>query len=206
MHKILISSRNPKKADEIKRLLGDVFEVSDLAGREDLPEVEETATTFSGNATLKAVEISQLVEGFVLADDSGLEVEALDGEPGVYSARYSGENATDESNNQKLLRELSQCGVEEPWSARFRCCLVIAKGGEKLGEFNGIVEGSIRAYASGAAGFGYDPLFVPEDYVESFAELGMEVKATLSHRAKALAQFKGWMEDHLASFSSLDTV
>jgi len=189
---LLLSSRNAKKAKEIKALLGEYFEITDLTTNNDLPEIEENADTFSGNATLKAVEISKLVEGYVIADDSGLEVDALNGAPGVISARYSGENATDETNNQKLIEELNHLNTSHPWDANFTCYIVLAKDGGKIAEFDGKVFGHIQPEGLGDGGFGYDPLFIPKGYHQSFGQLSAEIKGQISHRANALKQLVKW--------------
>ena len=155
------------------------------------PWLEQGAALIRSDlATLKAVEISKQVEGMVLSDDSGLEVDALDGAPGVYSARYAGVHGDDAGNNAKLLNEL--VGVADR-SARFRCVMVLAREGEALAHFDGAVEGKIISEQQGAGGFGYDPLFVPDGYEETFAELGEDVKNGLSHRARAMAQVVGWL-------------
>ncbi|MFT5856697.1 MAG: XTP/dITP diphosphohydrolase, partial [Verrucomicrobiales bacterium] len=146
---------------------------------------------FEENASIKALEASKVlgVGVSVLSDDSGLEVDALDGAPGVYSARYSGEGATDESNRVKLLEELERAGARGKLrSGRFRCTMVLASGGEKLAVFDGSVEGVIVNEEKGDGGFGYDPIFVPDGYCETFGQLSTEVKNRESHRARALAK------------------
>ena len=153
--------------------------------------MDETGTTFLENATLKAVEISQQVPGLVLSDDSGLEVDALGGDPGVYSSRYSGEDGNDAANNAKLLRELD--GVEAR-TARFRCVIVLAENGAVLAYFDGAVEGRMIHELQGQGGFGYDPLFVPDGYEDTFAELGEEIKNGLSHRARAMDKVVAWLD------------
>lgn len=187
--RIIVATRNAHKVEEIRAILAD-FEVLDLGALEDPPEVEETGTTFVENAALKAVAISELTDALVLSDDSGLEVDALGGEPGVYSARYAGEDGNDALNNAKLLRELS--GKKER-SARFRCVICLARNGKLLADFSGAVEGRILTERSGEGGFGYDPLFAPDGYEESFAELGEEVKNGMSHRARALEGVVAWL-------------
>lgn len=186
--RIIVASRNAHKVDEIRSILSD-HEVCDLSVLPDAPEVEETGTTFRENATLKALAISALTGDLVLSDDSGLEVDALGGEPGVYSSRYGGEEGNDARNNAKLLREMKD---QKGRSARFRCIMVLARDGRVLSYFSGSVEGEILESARGEGGFGYDPLFVPDGYRESFAELGEEVKNSLSHRARALNQVERW--------------
>lgn len=189
---ILIATRNAHKTEEISHMLGADFQVTDLNGK-DFPSVEETGTTFLENATLKAVEISKLTEGMVISDDSGLEVDALGGEPGVYSSRYGGEDGNDRLNNEKLMSKLAKLSPSASRSARFRCVMVIAKDGQRLAHFSGSVEGRIIDAPKGGHGFGYDPLFIPEGYEETFAELDSSVKNTLSHRARALQQVIEWL-------------
>jgi XTP/dITP diphosphohydrolase len=154
-----------------------------------MPVVEETGLTFDANATLKAVETSNYFPGLVVADDSGLEVDALQGAPGIYSARYAGEQATDADNVAKLLAELSRSGPG-PHSARFRCSLALAQGGKILGKFGGAVEGTIVAALRGRAGFGYDPVFQPQGFERTFAELSTVEKNRISHRASAVRSLR----------------
>lgn len=191
---LLVATRNTHKTSEIQSVLGAGFQVSDLTSG-DFPDVEETGTTFLENATLKAVEISKVTSGIILSDDSGLEVDALGGEPGVYSARYAGTDGDNEANNAKLLSELSKLPYSTPKTARFRCVMVIAENGNCLAHFEGSVEGSIISELTGDKGFGYDPLFIPEGYEKTFAQLGNDVKNKLSHRAKALQQVINWLEE-----------
>lgn len=193
---LLVSTRNAHKIGEIRAILGPQFLVSDLTAVPDMPEIEETGATFEENATLKAVAASLLFGGWVIADDSGLEVDALGGVPGVLSARYAGANGNDAANNELLLHNLLPFQAEER-TARFRCVIVLARNGRKLAAFSGAVEGAILHGPQGAGGFGYDPLFVPQGHVESFAQLGGDVKNGMSHRGsalRALALWKGWDE------------
>jgi len=188
---LLVSTRNAHKVGEIRAILGPRFHVCDLGALPDMPDVEETGATFEENAGLKALAASVRFDGWVIADDSGLEVDALDGAPGVLSARYAGRQSDDHGNNSLLLRNLD--GIRgKARSARFRCVIVLAKNGEKWGAFSGAVEGTIINAPRGAGGFGYDPLFVPEGYCETFAQLGTETKNSLSHRARALQGLVGW--------------
>ena len=189
--RFVVATRNAHKVEEIRGILSDC-EIFDLSVVDDAPVVEETGTTFLENATLKAVAISQMTDDLVLSDDSGLEVDALNGEPGVYSSRYAGEDGNDALNNAKLLQELQ--GIDER-IARFRCVIVLARKGEVLAHFSGAVEGSILRKNSGVGGFGYDPLFVPVGYEQSFAELGDEVKNRLSHRARSLEGVVAWLAE-----------
>ncbi len=190
MEKLLVATGNSHKTGEIRAMLGAGYDVSDLKAYPELAAVEETGTTFLANATLKAVEISQQVAGLVLADDSGLEVDALGGAPGVYSSRYAGEDGNDAANNAKLLRALDG---EERRTARFRCVMVLAENGKVLAHFDGAVEGRIIGARQGEAGFGYDPLFAPDGYDQTFAELGDAVKNGFSHRARAMEKVLGWL-------------
>ena len=196
--RIIVATRNAHKVEEIRAILSD-YEVLDLSAVTDPPEVEETGTTFLENSSLKALAISELTDSLVISDDSGLEVDGLGGEPGVYSARYAGEEGNDALNNAKLLRELSKKGAGVNREARFRCVICVAKNGKILADFSGAVEGRILESESGLGGFGYDPLFVPEGYEKSFAELGEEVKNGMSHRARALAGVAEWLAESPAT-------
>ena len=192
---LLVATRNTHKTSEIQSMLGDAYHVLDLTSGE-FPEVAETGTTFIENATLKAVAISKFIEGIVLSDDSGLEVDALDGEPGVYSSRYAGTDGDNEANNTKLMTEMAKLPAGTEKSARFKCVMVVAENGERLAHFDGSVEGTIVDEPTGDKGFGYDPLFIPNGYENTFAQLGDEVKNTLSHRAEALKQVISWLASH----------
>jgi XTP/dITP diphosphohydrolase len=187
--RLIVATRNAHKVEEIRAILS-AFEVLDLSVLTDPPEVEETGSTFLENAILKAQAISELTDALVLSDDSGLEVDSLGGDPGVYSSRYAGEDGNDSLNNAKLLREMD--GQSER-TARFRCVIVLARGGNVLADFSGAVEGHILQRNQGGGGFGYDPLFVPEGYERSFAELGEEIKNGLSHRSRALEGVVDWL-------------
>lgn len=188
---VLVSTRNAHKLVEIRQILGPSFELLDLSFVPALGEVEETGTTFEENAALKALAASAHFGGWVLADDSGLEVDALGGAPRVRSARFSGEGATDVTNRALLLEKLATVPADQR-SARFRCVIALARAGEVLAHFSGAVEGAIIQSEKGEGGFGYDPLFVPEGFGETFAELGAETKNRLSHRGRALAALKSW--------------
>ena len=183
---LTLASRNRHKAEEIAAILPPHFTVKTLADYPELPEIEETGTTFAANAALKACGISALIPGWVLADDSGLCVDALGGAPGVYSARYAGEHGNDAANNAKLLSDLAALPADTPRTARFMCAMCLAEQGQIKTEVCGKVEGCIANAPSGANGFGYDPLFIPVGYSCTMAELSAEVKNTISHRADAL--------------------
>jgi XTP/dITP diphosphohydrolase len=185
MHQLLLATRNSHKTREFAEILGNGFEVRDLTGVADLPAVAETGLTFEANAILKAVEASRHFHELVVADDSGLEVDVLQGAPGIHSARYAGEHATDEVNVAKLLAELVQ-HHRFPHSARFRCSLALAQGGKILRTFDGVVEGTIVGAPRGRAGFGYDPVFQPLGFGQTFGELSAAAKNQISHRARAI--------------------
>lgn len=181
---LLFATRNAHKTRELAALLGDAFRVGDLTARRGVPIADETGSTFAENATLKALSAARVVSGLVVADDSGLEVDALGGAPGVFSARYAGENASDVENVRKLLRELAVVSADKR-QARFRCVLALARNGELLATFDGVVEGCIASEPRGDGGFGYDPVFVPEGFTRTFAELPSQTKNEISHRARA---------------------
>jgi len=185
MHQLLLATRNSHKTREFAEILGAGFAVRDLADSAELPLVKETGLTFEANAVLKAVEASRYFQGLVVADDSGLEVDALDGAPGIYSARYAGEHATSASNVARLLGELAECdpGLR---SARFHCSLALAQAGTLLETFDGVIEGTIVDAPRGRGGFGYDPVFQPLGYDQTFGELSSAEKNRISHRAQAI--------------------
>jgi len=184
---LIVATRNAHKTREIQRILGPAFTVRDLSEHPKIPDICENGKSFEENAILKAVGASRHLPGLIVADDSGLEVDALGGAPGIFSARYAGENATGKENIEKLLGELARTGADETErSARFRCVIALARQGKLLGTFQGIVEGTIVEQARGLHGFGYDPIFAPRGFEETFAELPSEVKNTISHRAKAI--------------------
>lgn len=188
--RLLIATANSHKTEEFRALLHGMAQVEDLTTHSHLPAIEETGTTFEENSAIKAIAAAVATGMPALADDSGLEVDALCGEPGVHSARYSGVGATDATNRQKLLEELSQLPATALRTARFRCVLTLANpDGSVQGSWSGSVEGKIIGQERGNGGFGYDPLFLPEGYEQTFAELPAHVKNQLSHRARATAAF-----------------
>jgi len=191
---LLLATRNAHKTEEIQRILGPQFNVNDLAAHPDIPHIAETGRTFQENAILKALAVSRKLPGLVIADDSGLEVDALRGAPGIHSARYAGPNATDKEKIDKLLNELSRVGAtKNARCARFRCVLALARKGEVLGVFEGLVEGQIGDRPRGSHGFGYDPIFVPNGSQRTFGELEPAEKNQLSHRARALEKLHGFL-------------
>ena len=187
MKRLIIATNNEGKVREIKVILGGFYdEILSLKDAGIVADVEEDGSTFRENAAKKAVEISKLVAGDVLADDSGLCVDVLDGAPGIYSARYS-EDGTDEGNNKKLLAMVKD---EKNRRARFVCAIVLANGGEEQLYVEDFAEGLIIDVPRGENGFGYDPLFLSEAHDQTFAELPAAVKNEISHRARALKQLK----------------
>ena len=187
MIELVVATRNTHKTREIQHILGPDFRVRDLGAHPEVKEIVESGISFEENAKLKALTASKQLPALVIADDSGLEVDALDGAPGIYSARYAGTNATDTDKIDKLLRELVRVrATEDGRRARFRCVVAIARNGDLLGTFEGIVEGRIADNVRGVLGFGYDPIFVPDGFEQTFGELPVEVKNAISHRAKAV--------------------
>jgi len=183
---LVIATRNAGKLREIRGLLEPHgIEVLSLAEFEDVPEVEETGESFAANAALKAVEIAQHLDAWTLGEDSGLMVDALDGRPGIYSARYSGPEATDEKNNAKLLEELD--GVaENKRGAQYVCSLAVSNpAGEVILTEEATCHGRIATEPHGENGFGYDPYFTIVELHKTFGELQPVVKKHLSHRARA---------------------
>ncbi len=194
---LVIATRNAHKTDEIRSMLADSYEVLDLSSFPDAPPVDETGTTFSENATLKAVSASRCIPGIILADDSGIEVDALGGRPGVWSSSFGGEEGNHAKNNTFMMSELKRVGADTPEkaTARFRCVMVLAKGGQVIAEFSGSVEGRMVMEKRGEGGFGYDPLFMPDGYDKTFAELPGSVKNSMSHRGRALEKVVSWLAE-----------
>lgn len=185
---IIFATQNSGKINEVKSILGNGnIKLLSLDEFENVPEVVESGDTFEENAKIKAVVIFNKYKIPVIADDSGIVVEQLNGQPGVYSARYAGEEATDEENNNKLLMELSN--YPEPHFAKFVCCAVFYNGNQFFTEF-GEIKGRIIKSPRGKNGFGYDPIFVPEGYSNTSAELDSDKKNSISHRAIAFNKLK----------------
>ncbi|MGD9590184.1 MAG: RdgB/HAM1 family non-canonical purine NTP pyrophosphatase [Pyrinomonadaceae bacterium] len=186
MGPILLATRNPGKAGEMKRLFSaSGFKFVSLADFPEIGEIEETGTTFAENAILKAAGYAALAGTAAIADDSGLEVDALDGAPGVLSARYGGPGASDADRIRKLLKDLDAVDGQGR-SARFVCSVALADtDGRILALEEGVCPGRIASVPSGSGGFGYDPVFIPEGYDRTFAELSGEIKNRTSHRAQA---------------------
>jgi XTP/dITP diphosphohydrolase len=194
MRNLLIATKNAHKTAEFRAALGGAWNVSDLCAHPHIPAPEETGKTFAENAAIKALSAANQFAGWVLADDSGLEVDALGGAPGVVSARYAGPGASDADNRRRLLQAMESFPDVAQRRARFRCVLALAETGEVREVFHGVCEGHILAVESGSGGFGYDSLFVPEGYAESFGVLPLEVKNRLSHRARAVSALIAWMQ------------
>ncbi len=187
VRKVFLATGNKKKIKEISAIFeGFDVEILSIQDGVEIPEVVEDGDTFEANSAKKALEISKFLDMPAIADDSGLCVGALDGAPGVYSARYSGENATDATNNEKLVNELS--GVEDR-RAKFVCVITLAKPSGEIHSFRGEIEGEIVDTPRGTDGFGYDPHFLVPEYDKTLAEIP-EIKNRISHRAKALEQLK----------------
>lgn len=195
--KLLLATRNRNKLTEVQHALaGSGWQVMILSDLGDAPEVQEDGSTFEENARKKARTAAERAKMWILAEDSGLEVDALGGEPGVKSARYCGEGASDADRMRKVLDRLISV-PDERRTARFRCamCLVDPAGNETC--FEGCCEGRIAHSARGSAGFGYDPVFMPDGYAQTFGELGLSVKSKISHRARAMHQVIGFLRSRV---------
>ncbi|MFS0903510.1 XTP/dITP diphosphatase [Priestia aryabhattai] len=186
MREIIIATKNAGKVKDFETLFSPKgFKVKSLLDFPEIEDVEETGVTFAENATLKAETISSALNKPVIADDSGLAIDALNGEPGVYSARYAGENKDDNANIEKVLQKLNGVPFEKR-TARFHCALAIAVPGKRTEIVEGTCEGHILEEKRGENGFGYDPIFFVEKWNCSMAELTKEQKNQISHRANAL--------------------
>lgn len=198
MPQLVFATSNAHKTEEVAAILGEKWQVEDLRAHPTVMLDEETGDTFEANAIIKAVSGSRGAPGLlVLADDSGLEVDVLGGAPGVRSARYAGETANAADNRAKLKTELVKQPQDIRFSGRFRCCMVLARDGEVLHVTHGSVEGRLLTEEVGAGGFGYDALFIPDGFTDTFGVLPPETKNQLSHRARALAA----MKEQLASLA-----
>ena len=190
--KLVFATNNKHKLEEVRAIVGNRVEILSLNDINCNDEIPETADTLQGNALIKARYIYEKYGVDCFADDTGLEVEALDGAPGVYSARYAGEECNSEANMQKLLQNLT--GKSER-SAQFRTVIaLIINGEEKL--FNGVVKGEISTGKMGDSGFGYDPIFIPEGFSQSFAQMSSEMKNSISHRYRATEQLSNYLKEN----------
>ena len=191
--KLVIATRNKHKLEEIR----EIFNVSGLKivsalDYPDVPDVVEDGTTFEANAMKKAVSLAKATGLWALADDSGLEVDALNGAPGIYSARYAGESVSYPANNRKLLKELEKMPNRR---ARFRCVIALSSPEGKARTVDGRCEGVIAHEERGKQGFGYDPLFIPDGFSKTFAEMDADSKNAISHRGRALQRaMEAWGE------------
>lgn len=193
---LVIATRNKKKEKEIKNLVKDLgVVITSLKDYPRMPEIKEDGKTFVDNAAKKAESVAAFTNKWTLADDSGLEVDVLDGRPGVYSARFAGKKQDDRANIRKLLRLMKDV-PQGNRQARFRCAIAISRpGGEVIKAFNGVCEGLISFKVRGRSGFGYDPVFIIPAYDKTFAELGAAIKDRISHRAKALNQARTFISN-----------
>jgi len=189
MKEIVFSTNNLHKLDEIRSILGAEYKVLSLQDISCFEDIPETADTLEGNALLKAQYVKEKFGYDCFADDTGLEIPELGNAPGVYSARYAGESKDPQANMNKVLEELKG---KENTKARFRTVIVLIRD-NKISQFEGIIEGHIINKARGNGGFGYDPIFVPEGYDQTFAELGSEIKNQISHRARAVKKLKEFL-------------
>ncbi|MCK5215295.1 MAG: XTP/dITP diphosphatase [Candidatus Omnitrophica bacterium] len=190
MKEIIIATKNQGKLREIKELLGEFnIKVTSLADYPDAPDVVEDGKTFSSNAIKKAVTIGKYTGKLVMGEDSGLEIDVLDNQPGIYSARFAGDDATYQKNNEKVLKLLEDVPMAKR-QARYRCFAALSDGGKVIGVVNGSCAGLIALSTRGENGFGYDPLFIVPRYKKTFGELNPDIKAAISHRFHALQKFK----------------
>jgi len=194
---LVIGTSSPHKLAEIVAILADLpldlLTPDDVGG---IPDVAETGATFAENARLKALAIARHTDRPAMADDSGLEVDALHGDPGVRSRRFAGPGATDADRNRRLLGLLADVPRDQR-GAQYQCAIALAVDGDVVIETTGIVRGRIAERPAGRSGFGYDPLFIPDEHDQTVAELGDVVKNRLSHRARALAALKPRLADYL---------
>ena len=202
MLELLIATRNKGKVREIKDLLKDFpLKITSLNDYSDMPVIEEDGNTFEKNALKKAVTIALYTKKLVIGEDSGLEVKALNNQPGVYSARFSGDDATDEKNNEKLLCMLRGVPLKKR-QARYCCVTALVDGKRVIDVVKGSCGGLIAFKEKGKNGFGYDPLFLIPRYKKTFGELPLEVKSTMSHRARALKKLKKSIEKYFRALRS----
>lgn len=185
------ATSNLDKVREFRHALAAFYSVQQVRRFQEVAAPEETGATFEDNAALKAIYYSKFTDELVFADDSGLEVDALGGEPGVRSARYSGEHGSNEENNRLVLERMR--GVTDR-SARFVCVIALARKGELIQTFRGTVEGELLEEPRGDEGFGYDPLFYYPPFRCSFGEATLDQKSTVSHRGRALEAIRAYLE------------
>lgn len=204
MLKLLAATTNQHKIQEFQKMLGEMadrVEIVSAAAIKGIPEVIEDGATFEENAVKKALSASAYADMAAFADDSGLEIEALDGRPGIHSARYAGEGADSAQKMEKVLKEL---GTTERRNARFVCAIALAYRGNLVATFQGEVSGSIATEPRGTHGFGYDPIFIPDGFDQTFGELPEETKERISHRARAFAQAADFVMKELATMDDFE--
>ncbi len=193
--RLVLGSRNKKKLREMIELLGDLgLDLADLSAYPEAPEVDETADTFVGNATLKATQLAPVLGTWVIGEDSGLCVPALGGAPGVYSARYAGTHGDDAANNAKLLSTMAHLRGDERAAYYVSTAVLADPTGKVIAAVEGRCHGVMTESPQGTGGFGYDPLFLVPDHGKTFGELPAEVKQTMSHRANAFRQLRPVIE------------
>ncbi|GAB4073262.1 XTP/dITP diphosphatase [Barrientosiimonas marina] len=200
MNEIIIATKNAGKANEFKTFFSrysiNAISLPELS--QEIADIEETGTTFAENAALKAEQIAEWLQKPVLADDSGLVIDALDGRPGIFSARYAGEPKNDQTNIDKVLHELD--GIDMPdRTAHFVCVLAVAIPGDATIFKTGFCEGIINTEQAGVNGFGYDSVFIPDGYTQTMAELSSDEKNRISHRRKAMDQLETWVQTYAAN-------
>jgi len=202
MINIVAATNNKHKLEEFRDLLSDldikILSLNDVGGA---PEVVEDGNSFEENSAKKALETSNYIKMPTFADDSGIVVEALNGAPGIFSARYAGEDASDKKNLEKLLFDMKDCTNR---NASFVCVISIAFNGMIVASFKGEVKGVLTYKSTGDCGFGYDPIFIPNGYDKTFGELGDDIKSKISHRAKAVEQIIDFVEEEMSALDDLD--
>lgn len=186
MDQLIFATHNAHKADEVKAIVGNLFEVKNLSDINFFDEIPETGNTFKENAFQKVKYLHDKLNCNCFADDSGLSVDALNGAPGILSARYAGEPSNSQRNTEKLLNTLKNISNRK---AQFTCVIAVILDGQTH-FFEGIIRGTITEYPQGEGGFGYDPIFIPDGYDKTFAELPAEIKNKISHRAIAMQKFQ----------------
>ena len=196
MQQLVFATNNAHKLEEVQAKAGDQIKLLSLNDINCHDDIEETGLTFSENASLKSHYVYQKYKLNSFGDDSGLEIDALDNEPGIYSARYAGEHGNHEANMDKVLNRLNDNANRK---ARFRTVISLLWNGEEH-FFEGIVEGTIRTGRRGSAGFGYDPIFQPDGYAITFAEMSMEEKNRISHRGRAVDQLIAFLKNQTKAF------
>lgn len=197
MKELIVATKNEGKVREFRELFSayDIEVKSLLEFAEEINDIEETGSTFSENATIKAEAIAAQYNIAVIADDSGLEIDALNGAPGIYSARYAGDDKDDAKNLNKVMNELQGVPMEER-TARFICAIAVARPGKDTFVKHGVCEGRIALEPIGTNGFGYDPIFIPENSERTMAQHTSEQKNSISHRHRAILKLEEWLNQH----------